>query len=132
MPTKLFFDQLLFSTNLYQNVKNQAFSSFCSTDTVDLNILQSDWPRTFWPISQEPNFSQVWDLGKNTAVNIHFLYWSISKKINEFPNKFKKPDFWLIFPILGTNFIPQKTQPSRYNTTRAPNTMMSSRKKLMD
>ena len=39
MPTPNFFNQLLFSTNLYQHAKNQAFSSFCSRDIVDLKIL---------------------------------------------------------------------------------------------
>ena len=42
--------------NLYQYSKNQAFLSFFSSDTVDLKILQSDWPRAFWPISEEPDY----------------------------------------------------------------------------
>ena len=68
--------------NLYQHAKNQAFSSFSSTETVNLKILQSDRPRAFWPISQEPDFSQIWDLCKNTVVNINFLYRPNSEKIN--------------------------------------------------
>ena len=44
---------------MYQHAKNQAFSSLCSGDVVSLEILQSDWPRAFWQISQEPDFSQV-------------------------------------------------------------------------
>ena len=47
--------------NLYQHAKNQAFSSFRSGDIVNLKILQSHRPRAFWPISQEPDFSQVRD-----------------------------------------------------------------------
>ena len=31
-PTPIFFNQLLFSMNLYQHAKNQAFSSFCFRD----------------------------------------------------------------------------------------------------
>ena len=38
-------------------------------------MLQSDWLRAFWPMSQEPDFSQVWDLCKNTERN--------SEKIND-------------------------------------------------
>ena len=53
--------------------KKQAFSSFCSRDIVDLKILQSDWPRAFWSISQEIDF-QVWDLRKYTVNNIKFRY----------------------------------------------------------
>ena len=37
-----------------------------------LKILQSDWLRTFWAISQEQNFSQIWALCRNAANNIHF------------------------------------------------------------
>ena len=69
--------------NLYQYAKNQAFSSFCSRDIVNLKILQSDWLTAFWPISQEPDFSQVWDLCKNTANIIKFLYRPNSEKIND-------------------------------------------------
>ena len=54
--------------------KNQAFSSFCSEDTIDLKIFWSDWPRAFWPISKEWEFSQIWDLSNHTAININFHY----------------------------------------------------------
>ena len=82
IPTPIFFNQLLVSINLYQYAKNQAFSSCCFRDMVDLKILQSDWLRTFWPISQEPDFSQVWDLCKHTVNNINFLYRPNSEKTN--------------------------------------------------
>ena len=65
---------LKISMNLHQHAKSQAFSSLCSSDVVDLKILQSDWPRAFWYISQELDFSQIWDLCKNTANNINFPY----------------------------------------------------------
>ena len=68
--------------NLHQQAKSQAFSSLSSSDVVDLKILQSDWPRAFWYISQELDFSQVWDLCKNTANNINFPYKLYSEKIN--------------------------------------------------
>ena len=68
--------------NLHQYAKNQAFSLFCSRDIVNLKILQSDWLKVFWPISQEPEFFQVWDLSKNTANIIKFLYSPNSEKIN--------------------------------------------------
>ena len=47
------------------------------------SILQPDWSREFWPISQEPEFSQVWDLCKNTANIIKFIYRLNSEKIND-------------------------------------------------
>ena len=61
MSTPIFCNQLLISINLYQHAKNQSFLSLRSGDIVNLKILQSDWPKAFWPISQEPDFFQVWD-----------------------------------------------------------------------
>ena len=58
--------------DLYQLAKNQAILSFCSRDIVVLKILQSDWPRAFWPISHEPDFSKTWYLQKKIAININF------------------------------------------------------------
>ena len=48
-----------------------------------LKILQSYWLRTFWPISQEPQFSQIRDLWRNIANNIHFYYRTNSVKIKD-------------------------------------------------
>ena len=70
--------------------------------------MQSDWWRAFWPISQEPGFSQEWDLCKNTANYINFFYRRNSEKktIVKFPNNFSKPYFW---PIFGARkFFSQK------------------------
>ena len=45
--------------------------------------MQSDWsrPTAFWPIPQEPDFSQIWDMNKNTANTINFHYKPNSEKI---------------------------------------------------
>ena len=67
------FNQLLIYVNLYQNAKKSAISLIYSRDMVDKKILQPDWLRTFLPISQEPKFSQIWDLNRNTANNINFI-----------------------------------------------------------
>ena len=45
--------------------------------------MQSDWLRTFWPISQEPEFSQIWDLSRNTTNIINSHYRTNSVKIND-------------------------------------------------
>ena len=34
---------------LESTLKNQAISSFCSRDIINSKILQSGWPRAFWP-----------------------------------------------------------------------------------
>ena len=67
--------------NPYQHLKNQDISSICVRDIVDLKILLSDWLRAFLPMYQEPDFSHIWDLFKNTANNIKVLY-RILEKIN--------------------------------------------------
>ena len=66
--------------NFYQHAKNQALSPLFSRDLVDFKILQSDWPRAFWSISQEPDYPQIWDLCKNTANNVNFHYRPKSEK----------------------------------------------------
>ena len=82
VATPKFFDKILIYVNLYQYAKNQAVSiSF--GDMVDQKILQSDWLRTFCPISQEHKFSQIWDLCRNTGNNMNFHYRSNSVKIND-------------------------------------------------
>ena len=63
---------------LYQHAKNQA-TSRC---IFDLKIQQSDWPKAFWSISQEQDFSQIWDLYRDTANNINFHCISNSGKNN--------------------------------------------------
>ena len=82
MHTQKQFDQLLIYVNLYQHAQNQAISLIGSGDMVDYKILQSDWLRTFWPISQEQKFSQIWDMSRNTASNISFNYRINSVKID--------------------------------------------------
>ena len=71
MPTSKNFNQLLIFVNLYQHAKNQAISPRTLSY---LKILQSDLLMTFWPISQEPDFSRVWSLCRNIANNINFRY----------------------------------------------------------
>ena len=106
MPIEIFFDQLLISANSYQHAKNWAILLICSGDMVNEKILQSNWLRTFWPLSQEPKFFQIWDLCRNTANNKNFHYRTNSLKINDniFPY-IQKTLFlthsWSIFPILG-------------------------------
>ena len=63
--------------------KSKKNSQICSGDIVDFKILQFDWLRIFWPISQEQKFSQIWFLCKNTANNISFHYRVNSVKINQ-------------------------------------------------
>ena len=119
--------------NLHQCAKNQAFSSFGSRDIVNIKILQSDWLRASWSISQEPDFSQVWNLCKNTANIIKYLYRPNLEKIwLNFPVNSKHsvfgpflahfPHFW------GKQVILKKSDPVTHNKTWAPNTTLSFRK----
>ena len=49
---------------------------------VDLKIMQSDWLRAFWPISQEEGFSQ-YRICAGTQQIINFHYRTNSVKIND-------------------------------------------------
>ena len=52
---------------------------------IDLKILQSDWPRPFWPTHQELDLSQIRFLSRNIANNINFHFRTNSEK-NQSPN----------------------------------------------
>ena len=92
--------------NLHQNAKNQAFLSFCSKDKVNLKILQSDWPRAFWPISQEPGFSKHGIIARIQQILETFFTDQIQNKLmTKSSNKFKKPCIWPIFFFFFFFFI---------------------------
>ena len=117
--------------NLYQKAKNLASLPFCYRD-----LLDSKNP-TVWLVKsilvQEPDFSQILDLCKNTINNINFRYRTNSKKIKDkFLNKFKKPYFSPIFSIFWAKRFCSKNLAVTHNTTYASNTKLSSRKKLMN
>ena len=59
------------------------FHHFILEIDVDLKILQTGCLREFWAVPQEPDFSKVWNLCKNTVNNINFLYRPNSEKIND-------------------------------------------------
>ena len=74
---------------IYKTMQKITISLF-SSDIFNLKILQSDWPRAFWPISQKSNFFQIWNLNRNTANNINFHYRSNSQNItNKISQKIK-------------------------------------------
>ena len=68
--------------NLHQHAKSEATSSICSGQMLNLKILQSEWQRAFWYISQE-HFSQIEDSYWDTANNINFHYRTNSGKTND-------------------------------------------------
>ena len=115
MLTPKIFCQLLIVINLYQYAKNQAISSIYSGVIVNLKILQSDWLGAFWPICQERDYFQTWNLFRNIASNTNF-YWgtNFEKKLKtKFFNKFKKAYFRSISPIFWANFFSEKPGSSR-------------------
>ena len=66
--------------NLYQHMKNQPISSICSAYTTDIKTLQSDMLKAFWSTSQQPDFSQIWDMCSNIAISVNFHYRTNSEK----------------------------------------------------
>ena len=113
-PSRKILNHLLIYVNLYQH-KKKATSLICSGDMVDCKIVQSDWLRTFWPISQEQKFSQIWDLYRNKANNNIFHYRTNSVKITDqiFNKNSKNPIFGpslVRFPnVFGKNVFPRKS-----------------------
>ena len=98
MPTQNFLNKPLILMNLYQHVKNEAVSSISLGDMADIKMLESDCLKALWPISKKPDFSQLWDLCKNTASNTFFHSEQIKKKLmTKFFKNFKKPYFGPIY-----------------------------------
>ena len=77
------FDQLLIFVNLYQHAKNEAVSLISSGRIIDLKILQSDWLRAFWPISQEKVFQKSRISAETQQNTENFHYRTNSVKIND-------------------------------------------------
>ena len=69
--------------NLHQRDKNEAVSSICSGEILDLKILQSDWLRAFWPISQEKVFQKSRISAETQQNTENFHYRTNSVKIND-------------------------------------------------
>ena len=106
MSNEKIINQLLLFENLYQHTKKLTVLSICSGQKAILKILQSDWLRTFWLIYQEKDFSQIWDLCRNTANNRNFIIDKLRQKlISKFFFQFKKPYLWPIFPIFGAKRV---------------------------
>ena len=59
MPNQKLFNQLLIFVNLYQHAQNEAVSSICLGEIVNLETLQSDWLTAFSPVSQEQGFPKI-------------------------------------------------------------------------
>ena len=72
LPKLKFTNHLLHILNLFLSGKNQVDSSIFSWEKADLRILQSDRLRAFWLITQEPEFSKIWDLYRHAANNMNF------------------------------------------------------------
>ena len=115
--------------NSYQHSKNQGISATCARDKADLKILLSDWLKTFWPIYQEPDFSYISNLRKNTANNINVLYRILKKLITKFYNKFIKPVLGPSSLFLEPNILSKKSGPIR-NFIWVSETISKFRKKL--
>ena len=90
--------------NFHHHHKNQFIPLILSWHTANFWVLRLEWPhpfltmatpwpREFSPISQEPNFSQVWDLCKNTAININFTDQFPKKLRTKFSNNLKNGFF---------------------------------------
>ena len=117
MHTQILFNQILLSSicidmqkiKLFFLQRYRRYAYFSSTAIVHLKIMQSDWTRGFCLISQESNFSRIWDLCRNLANNINFHYRPNSDEINDYFFQYIfKILFLANFRIFETNFSHQK------------------------
>ena len=82
--------------NLCLHAKKPPITQFCSKDIIDLKILQSHWARELWPVSHEPNFSQIRDV-QRLANNMNFRYTANSEKFkDQIFQSIQKTFFWPI------------------------------------
>ena len=121
MPNQKMFNQLLIFVNFILLAKNEAVSSIFYGEIFHLKILQSDWLRGFWPISQEQDLFQIKDLSMNIANNKNF-----QKLMTKFFFKFTKNlifDLFLAhFPNFGVKVFP-KNRAVMHNFIRISGTM---------
>ena len=102
MPNQKNFDQLLIFVNLYQHAKNEAASSICSGEMVDLKILQSEWLRVFWPTSQDVDHSQRNCAGTQQIIKIFIkepIQGKLIAKLSLNSKNLILTYFWPISPI---------------------------------
>lgn len=59
--------------NLYEHTKIKINLWICCWDIANLKMLQSHWPRAFWPKTQEQELSQIWNLCRSVN-NLNFHY----------------------------------------------------------
>ena len=79
-----------------------------------LRILSFDWPATFWPLTREPDFCQIWDWLCNINKNISFHFRLFQGKANDKIFQKIQSLFWghfrpFFFPNLGKNEFSWKT-----------------------
>ena len=87
------------ATYLYE--KNPRHHLISSRDIDDQIILQSDWTRTFYPITCEPEFSQIWGLNRKIENQKIFDLDNLQHKLmTKFSKNFTKPNFRPILPTL--------------------------------
>ena len=65
-------------------------------------MLESDWLTTFWPITQKPEFCQLWDWWWNINNNISFHFRLFPEKTNDkIFQKIQKTYLWLFWTLFA-------------------------------
>ena len=70
-PKKI--QQALIFMNFVQYAKNQAISSICSGDMADIKMVQYDWLKTFWYLSQELDFPKYRTCAETQHIVLTFI-----------------------------------------------------------
>ena len=126
--------QLLPFMDVYLHAKNQSDISTPSRDINNQRILQSDWPRAFWPKTRQPEFSQT--CGFRRMIENHNIFhlrtlWTNISWLN-FSLKSKNPifgPFWALFAQIWANeSFPEKSGSVTFEPSWTHNFMQNIRK----
>ena len=101
--------------------KNMTFSFFSSRDIVALKILQFDWSRAIWFISQKKHYPQMWDLCMNTSNDItdQILEKKLWQNFQLIHKTLFLAHFWHFFPIFEAKILFSKIRLS-HTTPHGP------------
>ena len=96
----------LFLNQIYHLAKYGCIYLRGSRDIEIWKMEQSDWLRSFFKISREPDFSKTCGFLQNMQDILLNKFWEIQKDpMTSFQEKYEKPHFLALFPLFPKNQI---------------------------
>ena len=133
MHTQIFFNQLLISMYLYQNTKNQNFSSFSSRDIIDLKIHLIGQDHFDSHLRNQNFVKHEICVSLQQLIKTFIIDQIEIKLMTKFSYIFKELQDRPNFPhFAGQNIIFGKSSSVMHNATQTANIMLSPRKNERD